>query len=83
MPLLNTECEGDGGVQGQKSDLILYESTFHCGSNAANRVAKVSTVLKICAVEVCAFFYFIRKFGVQNWLIFVTFRAIFLLISAK
>ena len=29
-----------GGVQGQKSKSILYESTFRYGSNAANRVAK-------------------------------------------
>ena len=28
-------------------------------------------------------FHFIRKFGVQNWLIFGTFRAIILLISTK
>ena len=44
------------GVQGQKSDLILDESTFHCGSNAANPVTKFSTVLEICAVKVRVFF---------------------------
>ena len=52
-----------GGVQGQKSDLILDESTFHCGFNAANRVAKFSTVLEIRAVEVRAFFALLGNLG--------------------
>ena len=54
---------GDRGVQGQKSDLILNEGIFHCGSNAANRVTKFSTVLEIRAVEVRAFFTLLGNLG--------------------
>ena len=53
---------GDRGVQG-KYELILDRSTFHDGSNAANRVAKK---FEVWSVEVDAFFTFIRKFGVQT-----------------
>ena len=52
-----------------KSDLVLDRSTFHYGFNAA----KKSMVPEIWSVEVDAFSTFIRKFEVQNELIFVLF----------
>ena len=50
-----------GGVQGQKSESILDQSTFRYGFNAANRVAKKWTVPEIWCVEVDTFSTFYRK----------------------
>ena len=58
------------GVPGSKSELIFDRSTFRYDFNAANHVTKKSMVPEIWSFEFDTFSTFIRKFGVQNKLIF-------------